>query len=317
MTKKPLKDLFDAMYHGKLDFTDFAECDVSLCYERTRIKNREVVRPNKKLKTYHSFLNLFLFEYLKIDEEVVFSYRKGVNAYDAVAKHSGSSCFFQTDLTDFFKSIDARLVKDVIGDSLHLAPILDAENYIDRIVELVVVDGALPVGFPSSPLISNSCIYGFDKKLKSYCDKRNLIYTRYSDDIIISGGSRDALLGIKESVAGLLDECFQGKLSVNCDKSKFTHSGNKIKLLGMVILPNQKVTVDIKFKKELEVMLHFYINDRERFVDKVGGDFRVGVEKITGYMNYVNTIDKDYLNKLRKKYGSTVVDTLIHHPSKK
>ena len=64
-------------------------------------------------------------------------------------------------------------------------------------------------------------------------------------------------------------------------------------------------------------MLHFYINDRERFVDKVGGDFRVGVEKITGYMNYVNTIDKDYLNKLRKKYGSTVVDTLIHHPSKK
>ena len=248
---------------------------------------------------------------------MVFSYRKGVNAYDAVAKHSGSSCFFQTDLTDFFKSIDARLVKDVIGDSLHLAPILDAENYIDRIVELVVVDGALPVGFPSSPLISNSCLYGFDKKLKSYCDKRNLIYTRYSDDIIISGGSRDALLGIKESVAGLLDECFQGKLSVNCDKSKFTHSGNKIKLLGMVILPNQKVTVDIKFKKELEVMLHFYINDRERFVDKVGGDFRVGVEKITGYMNYVNTIDKDYLNKLRKKYGSTVVDTLIHHPSKK
>ncbi|WP_307389314.1 reverse transcriptase domain-containing protein [Pseudomonas cedrina] len=315
--KKPLKNLFDAMYHGKLDFADFANCDVSLCYERSKFKNREVVRPNKKLKTYHSFLNLFLFEYLRVDEEVVFSYRKGVNAYDAVSKHAGSSYFFQTDLTNFFKSIDSKLVRDVINKSLHLAPILDAESYIDRIVELVVVDGTLPVGFPSSPLISNSCLYEFDSRLKLYCNEHNLIYTRYSDDLIISGRFKDDLLGIKESVAILLDECFQGKLSVNYDKSKFTHSGSKIKLLGMVILPNQKVTVDIKFKKELEVMLHFYINNREKFVDKVGGDYRAGVEKITGYMNYVNTIDKDYLNKLRKKYGATVVDTLIHHPSKK
>lgn len=317
MIKKPLKTLFDAMYHGKYEFVDFAQCDVSLCYERVKFRKREVIRPNKKLKVYHSFLILFLLEYLEVDDEVVYSYRKGVNAYDAVSKHAASSYFFQTDLSNFFKSIDAEMVRAVINEGISRAPILDGEDYIDRIIELVTVDGSLPVGFPSSPVISNSCLYAFDGKLKSYCRQRGLIYTRYSDDIIVSGKDKDELLGVKETITGFLNDCFQGKLSINHAKSKFTHTGNKIKLLGMVILPNQKVTVDIKFKKDLEVMLHFYINDREKFLDKVGGDYRDGVEKITGYMNYVNTVDKDYLNKLRKKYGATVVDTLIHHPTKK
>lgn len=305
------------MYHGKFEFEDFAEGNVSRNYERIKLKNREIFRPNKKLKTYHSFLNLFLFEYLEIASDVVFSYRKGVNAYDAVSKHSANSYFFQTDISGFFTSIDSTLVKKTIAESMHLSPILDIEEYLERIVDLVTVNGILPIGFPSSPLISNACLYGFDKELSSYCKSKDLIFTRYSDDIIISSLSRDSLSNIKDDVAGILHDCFEGKLSINESKSKFTHTGNKVKLLGMVILPNKKVTVDIKFKKELEVMLHFYATDREKFLDKVGGSYSEGIEKITGYMNYVNTVDKDYLDKLRKKYGATVVDILIHHPARK
>ncbi|MEE4465755.1 reverse transcriptase domain-containing protein, partial [Azotobacter chroococcum] len=136
-----------------------------------------------------------------------------------------------------------------------MCPILDAEEYLDRFIELTTVNGILPVGFPTSPQISNACLFDFDSKLYLYCQNKGLTFTRYSDDIIVSGPARESLADIQEEITRLLLESFNDKLKVNESKSKFTHIGNKVKLLGMVIMPNKRVTVDIKFKKDLEVML--------------------------------------------------------------
>jgi RNA-directed DNA polymerase len=142
------------------------------------------------------------------------------------------------------------------------------------------------------------------------------VYSRYSDDIIISSINKDDIDDIASKVDEILQQCFAGKLKLNPIKSKFTHVGRKIKLLGMVILPNGKVTVDIKFKNNIEVLLHFYISDKEKFLDKVDGDMTDGMERITGYLNYVNAVDKTYLDKIRKKFGSTIVDSFLHQQAK-
>ena len=101
MIQKPLSDLFNSMHHGKYDFADFMQGRVDENYKvlslNTSGNHRKVFHPNKKLKVYHTFLNLFLFECLPINKEVVYSYRKGFSAYHAVSKHSSSKHFFQTD----------------------------------------------------------------------------------------------------------------------------------------------------------------------------------------------------------------------------
>lgn len=317
MKKKPCSLLFEAMYHGKYDFKDFIQSDISNSFDVFYVKDRKIQKPNKKLKVYHSFLNLFLFEYLRTNERVVFSYRKGVSAYDAVAAHASNKHFYQTDISDFFSSIDSQLIKETIIASADLSPIEDLNEHLERVIDLVTVDGTLPMGFSTSPLISNACLYKFDKALEEYSTNHNLTYTRYADDLILSSKNREDLEGIQEKIAELLKNTFDDRLSLNYSKSKFTHIGRKVKILGMVILPTGKVSVDIKFKNKVEVLLHFYMKDREKFLDKVDGDMRGGMEKVSGYLNYINTVDKSYLDKLRKKFGGTIVDMFLHLSTKK
>jgi len=93
----------------------------------------------------------------------------------------------------------------------------------------------------------------------------------------------------------------------------------------MVILPSQMVSVDIKVKRKLEHLIHFYITDKDKFIDSILKDPKVktsglndseilekGVNTVSGLLNHINTIDKSYLDKLKKKYGNTIVDMLFY-----
>lgn len=316
MKKRSLKDLLDAMYQGKFEFPELDTGDISTLYETKNYNDRELHIPNKKLKTFHSFLNLFLLEYLQTNKEIVFSYRKGVNAVDAVSKHAYSKYFFQTDITNFFNSIDADLVTSTIINSADRCPISDIDNHITNIVKTMTVNGSVPVGFSTSPPLSNACLFNFDNKLQKYCLDNSLTFSRYSDDIIISSLDKTPLLEAERYVAQCLSKHTDNKLSINTTKSKHTQTGNKIKLLGMVILPNGKVSIDIKFKKDTEVKLHYYLTNKEKFTAITGPDFDNAIEKISGQLNYFNTVDQDYLDKLRKKYGATIVDMFLHKSDK-
>lgn len=320
MSKKSLPDLFEAMYHGKYSFDDFLTGDIEKDFVVfTNIENhkeRKIYKPNKKLKTYHSFLNLFLFDKMPVNVDSAFAYRKGVNVFDAVSAHSSSRHFFQTDILDFFGSISSAMVREVIERNDHLTPIENLPLYVDRIIELVSVNNRLPVGFSTSPVISNVCFYDFDRELSARCSQLGLIYTRYSDDIIISSAENERLVGIYELVINVMQSFFGKAFNLNQQKTKLTHIGRKIKILGMVILPNGKVSVDSNFRKNIETLLYLYSTDMTKFTSKVGGDLAGGMERLSGLLSYINTVDQDYLEKLRRRYGATIVDLFLHFSPK-
>lgn len=309
---KNLEDIFDSNFHGKLRFTDFLQCNIAGEYESFQVKDRTILNPSSKLKSYHRFLNNFVFEFTNILTDVVYSYRKGFNAYHAVSKHAGSNFFFKTDLNNFFRSIKKEHIESIITSNLKNFPASDINIHLDRIIELVCINDELPVGFSTSPLISNACLFKFDTELKEYCDANNLIYTRYSDDLIISSNEYSPLLELADKIKEILKENFGDNLTINMSKTKILKVGSKVKLLGMVVLPSGKITVDAKLKKKIEVLLHFYVNDKNKFNDLIENDYDSSLAMISGQLNYINTIDKDYLNKLRKKYGNYVIDIFFH-----
>lgn len=316
MNKRPLKDLLNAMYQGKFEFPELETGEISSLYETKKINDREIHIPNKRLKTFHSFLRFFLLDHLKTNNDVVFSYRKGVNTVDAVSKHAHSKYFFQTDIRNFFNSIDTELVISTIENNLTNTPIEDIQLYIEKITKTLTVNNFVPVGFSTSPPLSNACLFDFDNKLQKYCLEQKLIYSRYSDDIIISSREKQSILDIDEYISQTLQTTTKGKLTINTSKNKHTQTGNKIKLLGMVILPNGKVSIDRKFKKDTEVKLHYYLSDKKKFYELTGPDTNNTITKISGQLNYYNTIDPSYLDKLRKKYGATIVDMFLHKSDK-
>jgi RNA-directed DNA polymerase len=312
MKAKPLRILFDATHHGKYDFEDFLSGELAAHYDTIKVKGRTVHRPDKPLKAYHAFLNTFLCEQLAVNERVVRSYRKGSNLHDAVAVHARSRAFFQADISNFFDSIDRNLVRATILERGSHVPITDLDSHLDRILALTTPNGTLPMGFSTSPPISNACLTGFDDDLEAHCRGAGLRYTRYADDIVISAHDHELLRDIAASVSALLMRHFRGLLQLNPAKSKLTRIGRKISILGMVILPTGQVTLDMALKQRIEVQLHFYLRDREKFLARVGNDMDAGVKQLAGYVNHVNSVDKAYLEKLRKKFGSTVIDSFLH-----
>lgn len=316
MQSKPLGILFDAMHHGKYEFEDFLHGNIASSIKTTRSGQRTLHCPDKKLKAYLVFLNTFLFERLAVNERVVYSYRKGVNPHKVALAHAHSRAFFQTDIENFFGSIDRALVQSTILSQEEKTPVSDISSHIERILDLTTVDGVVPIGFPTSPLIGNVCLTPFDNDLENYCGISDLAYTRYADDIVVSGHSREALGDVESRLNELLAHHFGGKLKLNQAKRKLTAVGRKTRILGMVVLPNGRVTIDMKLKKKIEVLLHFYVRNRKKFLDMSDGDSNAGIQKLGGYINYINAADKPYLEKLKRKFGATVVDSFIHRSAK-
>jgi RNA-directed DNA polymerase len=314
--KQPIQKLFDAMFRGKRLFTDFANGDIDRSFVRRSFKKggktRELLDPNEKLKAYHHFLRLFLFDFIPVNKEVVFSYRKGVSAYDAVIRHAQSKHFFVCDIEDFFPSLKRARVGQTILAGRQSCPIADLESWLERVLDLVCIDGAVPMGFSTSPAISNAVLLPFDNAFQRHCLERGLVYTRYSDDIVVSGKDAVAVKEVEESMVTALVEIFMGDLKPNQGKAKLLHVGSKVKLLGMVLLPNGTVSVDASVKSEIEVLIHFYLRDRPKFASLVEDGEQKAEARLAGLLNYVNTVDRAYLDKLRKKFGAAVVDLFLH-----
>jgi len=310
MTPRPMRALFDAMHHGKYEFEDFTTCDVEGNYERVAWSGRVIYKPSKKLRVFHSFLNSFLFEHLPTNPRVSFAYRKGANPHQALLPHAHSRAFYQTDLTKFFDSIRAPLIRRVLVEST--TPISDLELYVDRVLALSTVDGRLPIGFSTSPRISNACLKGFDDSLEDLCLKRGLVYSRYADDIMVSSEDRRHIEHIEGELETLLLTKLGPEFKINRSKSKLTTVGRKVKALGMVILPSGQVSIDMEIKKKVEVQLHFYIRDRPRLLAMFNHDMEAGLQQLSGYISHIHAADPNYLEKLRRKYGTTVIDSFLH-----
>jgi RNA-directed DNA polymerase len=313
---RPLEELFAAMYRGKRKVSEFASLDVAANCTRKSFthkgRTREVLIPNDKLRGCHEFIRLFLLDFLPVEIDLVFSYRKGVGPFDAVNQHASSRHFFVTDIADFFPSIKRDRVLSTIQTGRGISPISDLDAWIERIVQLVCLDGALPVGFSTSPAISNAALTPFDQAMRRECEDLGLVYTRYSDDLVISGAAADSVERAPAFCERHLREAMNGEFRLRPEKSKFLHVGRKIKLLGMVLLPNGRISIDSATKSEIEVLVHFYLRDRAKFAGMAEGDEQKAEARLAGLLNYANTVDQAYLDKLRHKFGAAPIDLFIH-----
>lgn len=314
--KRPMADLFRAVYHDKRSFHDLIEMDVLLNCKREQYTKagqvRTILAPNDILAGCLEFVRLFVVDYLPINEDVVYSYRKGISAFDAVARHREGKHFLVCDISHFFPSLNQGRVRLTLAQGYDRTPIADFGTWLNRIVDLVCPESSLPVGFSTSPGISNAALKPFDDAMSLACEGRRLTVTRYSDDIIVSGESKEDLDGIEQLVAATLQDVFPGEFTLNRAKSKRMHRGTKVKLLGMVLLPDGSVSVDAAIKAEIEVLLHFHSRNRSRFLERVGNDLLKGERRLSGLINYANTVDKGYLDKLRRKFGAASVDYFLH-----
>ena len=110
------------------------------------------------------------------------------NAHSHVNKYFVSSF----DIKNFFPSISAKRVRGLFKNIFSYAN----DNLIDLLTNLVTLHKHLPQGYPTSPIISNMICLQMDKQITKYCKEKHLFYSRYADDITISGNSKRLISNI-------------------------------------------------------------------------------------------------------------------------
>ena len=202
--------------------------------------------------------------------------------------HIGQELVLGIDLKDFFPSIT---LKRVIG----LFRSIGYTEEISHVMgELCTFNWRLPQGAPTSPMISNLIAWGMDIKLSQFCKKRDINYSRYADDITISGGKN--LPKYKTLIYRMIEA--EG-FSINWDKVRLHGRGSSQRVTGLVV--NDKVTLGRKKKKELRAIVHNIVKNGHTAANKDNDPFFK--ERIFGHLAFAKMVEPEFacllLDKLK------------------
>ncbi|MCA9319456.1 MAG: RNA-directed DNA polymerase [Planctomycetes bacterium] len=95
--------------------------------------------------------------------------------------HCGKAMVAVLDVRDFFGSVRRERLA-----ALLTAAGLEGEA-LETLLDLVTLDDTLPQGAPTSCLLANLAFFPADQRFRRVSAKRGLVYTRYLDDLALSG----------------------------------------------------------------------------------------------------------------------------------
>ena len=155
------------------------------------IKLREINAPTEALKELQLKLMEFFNRFPK--HPCNYAFMQGKNIVDAAKTVANDGVLIHVDLKDFFPAHTSLYVQKglehLIAENFNTNLPLDV---LSRIVKLVCLDGVLPQGAPTSPILTIILNYDFDCRVAELAEKFGLTYTRYADDLCFSGNKSDA-----------------------------------------------------------------------------------------------------------------------------
>lgn len=176
--------------------------------------------------------------------------------------HVGRKFVFNIDLKDFFPSITfPRIYGMLINRPYLLDPKVAA-----CIAKACTLDGILPQGAPSSPIISNLICAKLDSQLASLAHKYKCRYSRYADDITFSFVREPPeaiavpeydetgellFIDVGQVLAAIIH---QNGFEINEKKVRLISRNGRQEVTGLVV--NEKVNVKRRFVRQVRAMLH-------------------------------------------------------------
>jgi len=143
-----------------------------------------------------------------------------------------SSHFLKTDIAGYFPSIDHDVLKKILS-RIFKDPDL-------RWLLETIIDGdeagnvGLPIGSLTSQWFANLYLDSFDHYVKDELGVR--YYLRYMDDMLLFGGSRDELHGLKTLAESFLND--ELHLTLKERATILSPVGEGVPFLGLMIYPN-------------------------------------------------------------------------------
>lgn len=276
----------------------------SLAYKTFRIPKhsggyRILHAPNDDLKILQRKINRFLMDDCKIlCHNAVHSYVKHRNCKTALEVHqkSGAHWFLKLDIKDFFDNCGYEAVIDALHEVHPLSLLTNVE--LRSIFCICFLDGRLPQGAPTSPILSNLFLQYFDYLLTK--ELRHYTYTRYADDILISKTTSFHYQDVVSTVNAMLP----AGLIIKQNKLRYGSCNGSNWNLGLMFNKDQEITVGYRNKHTVKNKIHNLFTNipPEGTPERVEWGNRLC--ELKGVLGYYAFIEPEYFNNLIAKYQS-------------
>ncbi len=240
---------------------------------------------------------------------------RGRSPATAAAPHAGQAVVVALDLEAFFASLAVGRVHGVLRRAgypeavAHLLAALCTTAAPVRVLTTMPAGGSpeerhrvrrhlaaphLPQGSPTSPALANLCVARLDRRLAGLAAAAGAAYTRYADDLVLSGGP-----GVARRAGRLVDAvrrvAREEGLRTNPAKTRVQRHGQRQLVTGVVV--NERPTVPRAERDRLRAVLHNCRRHGPSTQDREGtGDLRA---HLTGRVAWVASVDPVAGERLR------------------
>lgn len=289
---------------GKVDFLNKNNLE-SEDYIRTVFNKIEIPKKNKHRKSgkrivweiyrlpYEEFyknLNIRLTDFAckyvsNFPHKSAYGYLRGKNILENAQLHCKASQILHADIRNFFPSISAERVRDMflgIGIKENIAIILS---------KILTIEGSLALGLHTSPLVSNLICMKLDDDFDALAEKYGCKYSRYADDITISG----TMLPSRTEVENILQE---NDFALAYDKFRITKPGWHNFVTGLSVdteTPRVPKRMKRKLRQELYYCDKYGVQEHiERTIEDGQYYVQKNINRIDGTVKYISYFERKF-----------------------
>lgn len=235
---------------------------------------RKISKPTKDLSDIQKFIYDEILKKIPISDSAVgFVEKKNIKLNATL--HQKNKFFLIIDIKQFFNYIKGK-------DVFNLFKSLGYNKKVSfDLTRICTVQKGIPQGACTSPALSNIIFKSIDEKISTFCQEREILYTRYADDLVFSSN-------IKENI----DDSFLKKISFYLNKKGFFLNKKKIRRgeishgvnINGLLTFSDRIIIPRKYIKKIYTELYF--------IKKYG---------VLNHKNHVKIENLNYLSHLKGK----------------
>jgi RNA-directed DNA polymerase len=265
--------------------------------------HRVIAQPSKELKEYQR-------KYMKIQQLPIhgsaMAYRKGISIKQNAIAHKNNPYLLKLDLENFFNSISDKLFWKVWASILPLPSDQDKQTLENLLFwcPSKTTGGALvlSIGAPSSPLVSNFFMYQFDCIFSKLCVEKEIVYTRYADDMTFSTKHKDSLFVLPEFVKEKLTDLFGSAIRINRKKTRFSSRAHNRHVTGITISNDGNLSLGRERKRYIKHLVH------QVQLNKLDPEDR---QHLRGLIAFAKHIEPVFFQSLKQKYSAELITQIV------
>ena len=269
---------------------------------------RQIDAPNDELKrALYDLKMIFEKKFYMSYHTAAFAYVHGRSTIDSVKRHqqNKSRWFLKTDMRHFFPSTSPEFLMKMLCMTFPFCAFIEDDwgnrELLEKALSLCFLNGGLPQGTPTSPMLTNALMIPIDHAISKMCHEYqpHLCYTRYADDILISSEYSFKWTDVQNKLIAILNS-FEAPFSLHPDKTRYGSSAGRNWNLGVMLNAENKITIGHEKKKVFKAMVFQFMTDDAKGVAWGLED----VQHFLGLISYYRMVEKENIDAILATYSA-------------